>query len=245
MGPIGVARTCSPSCPRTRWYRYPGLSGGNDVVSATPYGSASILPISWTYIALMGGRGSRRPAGRHPVANYIAHRLRDHYPVLYTGATARWRTSASSTSADQEASGIGEEDIAKRLMDFGFHAPTMSFPVAGTLMIEPTESESLAELDRFCDAMITIREEIRAVERGRVAPGGQPAGERAAHQRDLVAEHWEHPTAASSAAFAAAAPCAWTSTGRRLWRASTTSTATGTCSAPVRQIDDYREASAG
>jgi glycine dehydrogenase len=204
MGPIGVGAHLQPFLPSHPVAPVPGLAEDNDVVSATPYGSASILPISWAYIALMGARGLTE-ASKVAIlsANYIAHRLRDHYPVLYTGRSG---TVAHECIIDirpiKEASGIGEEDIAKRLMDFGFHAPTMSFPVAGTLMIEPTESESLAELDRFCDALITIREEIRAVEQGRWPLDDNPLVNAPHTLRDLTAEHWPHAYSREQAAFA-------------------------------------------
>ena len=125
-------------------------------VSAAPYGSASILPITWMYIRMMGGEGLKRASEMAILnANYIAHRLEEHYPVLYAGGNG---LVAHECILDlrplKDSSGISVDDVAKRLMDFGFHAPTMSFPVAGTLMIEPTESEPKAELDRFCDAMI-------------------------------------------------------------------------------------------
>jgi glycine cleavage system protein P-like pyridoxal-binding family len=128
-------------------------------VAAAPYGSASILPISWMYMTMMGGEGLRAATESAILAaNYIARRLAPHYPVLYAGQTAWWRTSASSTCGrSRRARASKAEDVAKRLIDYGFHAPTMSFPVAGTLMVEPTESESKAELDRFIDAMIAIR----------------------------------------------------------------------------------------
>jgi glycine cleavage system protein P-like pyridoxal-binding family len=144
--------------------------GGVGPVSAAPFGSASILPISFAYIAMMGGDGLRKATQVAILnANYMAKRLEAHYPVLYRGAKGM---VAHEFILDcrpfKKSAGIEAEDIAKRLMDYGFHAPTMSFPVPGTLMIEPTESESRAELDRFCDAMIAIREtgamEIRAVE---------------------------------------------------------------------------------
>jgi glycine dehydrogenase len=245
MGPIGVRAHLQPFLPSHPVVPVPGLAADNDVVSATPYGSASILPISWTYIALMGGTGLTA-ASRVAIlsANYIARRLRDHYPVLYTGRNG---TVAHECIIDirpiRESSGIGEEDIAKRLMDFGFHAPTMSFPVAGTLMIEPTESESLAELDRFCDALITIRDEIRAVERGEWPLEDNPLVNAPHTQRDLVAEAWSHPYSRERAAFAAAAliedkywpPVARVDNvygDRHLF-----------CACPA--IDDYREASAG
>jgi glycine dehydrogenase len=204
MGPIGVGAHLKPFLPSHPVSPVPGLDPANDVVSATPYGSASILPISWAYIAMMGGQGLTRASEIAILsANYIAHRLRDHYPVLYTGKAG---TVAHECIIDirpiKEASGIGEEDIAKRLMDFGFHAPTMSFPVAGTLMIEPTESESLAELDRFCDALITIRDEIRAVEDGRWPLDDNPLVNAPHTLRDLTAEHWTHAYSREQAAFA-------------------------------------------
>ena len=204
MGPIGVRAHLQPFLPSHPVAPVPGVPGDNDVVSATPYGSASILPISWVYIALMGGAGLTE-ASRVAIlsANYIAARLRDHYPVLYTGRSG---TVAHECIIDirpiKEASGIGEEDIAKRLMDFGFHAPTMSFPVPGTLMIEPTESESLAEIDRFCDALITIRDEIRAVEAGRWPLDDNPLVNAPHTLRDLTAEHWTHAYSREQAAFA-------------------------------------------
>ncbi|WOJ96354.1 aminomethyl-transferring glycine dehydrogenase [Congregibacter brevis] len=204
MGPIGVGAHLQPFLPSNPVVPVPGLSPDNDVVSATPYGSASILPISWAYIALMGARGLTQASKVAIVsANYIAHRLRDHYGVLYTGSSG---TVAHECIIDirpiKEASGIGEEDIAKRLMDFGFHAPTMSFPVAGTLMIEPTESESLAEIDRFCDALITIREEIREVESGRWSLEDNPLVNAPHTLRDLTGEEWAHAYSRKQAAFA-------------------------------------------
>ncbi|EED32478.1 glycine dehydrogenase [gamma proteobacterium NOR5-3] len=204
MGPIGVGAHLQPFLPSHPVAPVPGLSPDNDVVSATPYGSASILPISWAYIALMGARGLTEASKIAIVsANYIAHRLRDHYSVLYTGRSG---TVAHECIIDirpiKDASGIGEEDIAKRLMDFGFHAPTMSFPVAGTLMIEPTESESLAEIDRFCDALITIREEIRDVENQRWPLEDNPLVNAPHTLRDLTAEQWTHAYSRQQAAFA-------------------------------------------
>ncbi|MEE4108901.1 MAG: aminomethyl-transferring glycine dehydrogenase, partial [Halieaceae bacterium] len=204
MGPIGVGAHLAPFLPSHPLSPVPGVDAGNDVVSATPYGSASILPISWVYIALMGGTGLTE-ASRVAIlsANYIAARLRDHYPILYTGRSG---TVAHECIIDirplKEHSGIGEEDIAKRLIDFGFHAPTMSFPVPGTLMIEPTESESLAEIDRFCDALITIREEIRAVEDGRWPLDDNPLVNAPHTLRDLTAEHWSHAYSREQAAYA-------------------------------------------
>ncbi|MFT7287356.1 MAG: glycine dehydrogenase [Halieaceae bacterium] len=204
MGPIGVGAHLKPFLPSHPVTPVPGLPTDNDVVSAAPYGRASILPISWAYIALMGAEGLTL-ASKIAIlsANYIAQRLQDHYPVLYRGNRG---TVAHECIIDiraiKESSGIGEEDIAKRLMDFGFHAPTMSFPVAGTLMIEPTESESLAELDRFCDALITIREEIRSVEEGRLPLADNPLVNAPHTLQDLTAEHWPHAYSREQAAFA-------------------------------------------
>jgi glycine dehydrogenase len=203
MGPIGVGAHLQPFLPTNPVVPVPGLAADNDVVSAAPWGSASILPISWAYIALMGGEGLAL-ATRVAIlsANYIAHRLKDHYPILYTGRNG---TVAHECIVDirplKEASGISEEDIAKRLMDFGFHAPTMSFPVAGTLMIEPTESESLAELDRFCEAMITIRAEIQAVLEGRLDASDNPLRNAPHTLADVTGDSWEHGYSRQQAAY--------------------------------------------
>lgn len=138
------------------------------MISAAPWGSASILPISWMYIAMMGGEGLTHATKIAILsANYMAHRLAPYYPILFTGKDG---LVAHECIIDlrhfRKTADITVEDVAKRLMDYGFHAPTMSWPVAGTMMIEPTESESKAELDRFCDAMISIRKEIEAIEKG-------------------------------------------------------------------------------
>jgi glycine dehydrogenase len=195
MGPIGVGEHLAPYLASSVVVPQDGLDATNNVISATPFGSASILPISWMYIAMMGPDGvtdASRIAIVH--ANYIAKRLRGHFDVLYTG---RDDTVAHECIIDirplKERCGISEEDVAKRLIDYGFHAPTMSFPVAGTLMIEPTESESLAEIDRFCDAMLCIRDEIRAVEDGRLDPINNPL-KNAPHTLDEVtATDWDRP----------------------------------------------------
>lgn len=195
MGPIGVGKHLAPHLASSVVVPQEGLDATNNVISATPFGSASILPISWMYIAIMGPDGvteASRVAIVH--ANYIAKRLRGHFDVLYTG---RKDTVAHECIIDirplKERTGITEEDVAKRLIDYGFHAPTMSFPVAGTLMIEPTESESLAEIDRFCDAMLSIRDEIRAVEDGRFDPVNNPL-KNAPHTLDEVtATSWDRP----------------------------------------------------
>ena len=179
--------------------------GGRDplgTISAAPYGSASILPISWAYIALMGGNGLTLATKVAILsANYIAHRLKDHYPILYTGTNG---SVAHECIVDirtlKEASGISEEDIAKRLVDFGFHAPTMSFPVAGTFMIEPTESESKAEIDRFIDAMVAIKAEIMAIHNGELDAENNPL-KNAPHTAEVVTGDWDRPYSRELAAF--------------------------------------------
>ena len=206
MGPIGVAAHLAPFLPGHP-VSTPASAGKQAIgpISAAPYGSASILPISWVYIALMGGEGLKRATQVAILnANYMAKRLEAHYPVLYRGTNG---TCAHEFILDcrqfEKSAGIKSEDIAKRLMDYGFHAPTMSFPVPGTLMIEPTESESQPELDRFCDAMIAIREEIRAIEQGRMDRADNPlknAPHTAAH---AASDDWKHPYTRAQAAFPA------------------------------------------
>jgi glycine dehydrogenase len=198
MGPIGVARHLADFLPGDPLQRKGGA------VSAAPYGSASILTISWVYIAAMGPDGLRRATEVAILnANYMARRLADHYPVLYAGKNGRVAHEFILDARGFKAAGIEVEDIAKRLMDYGFHAPTMSFPVAGTLMIEPTESESKAELDRFCDAMIAIRAEIQAVQDGRLDRQNNPL-KRAPHTAlALAAAVWDRPYTREQAAFPA------------------------------------------
>ena len=203
MGPIGVGAHLQPFLPSNPVTPVPGLEGNRDAISAAPYGSASILPISWAYIALMGGEGLT-DATRVAIlsANYIAHRLKDHFPILYTGSSGN---VAHECIVDirpiKDTSGISEEDIAKRLIDYGFHAPTMSFPVAGTLMVEPTESESLFELDRFCDAMIAIKLEIDAVQAGTLDPQDNPLVNAPHTLADIATDNWEHPYSREQAAY--------------------------------------------
>ena len=203
MGPIGVKSHLAPYLPNHPVAAIDGLAADNDTVSGATYGSASILPISWAYITLMGGEGLKQATETAILnANYIAKRLEDHYPVLYTGSNGR---VAHECIIDlrplKEASGISEEDIAKRLMDYGFHAPTMSFPVAGTLMIEPTESENKFELDRFCEAMITIRKEIAAVEAGEF-PADNNVLVKAPHTvADIVEGEWGRSYSREQAAY--------------------------------------------
>ncbi len=204
VGPVGVREHLVPFLPD-----HPVVPVGGDrsmgAVAAAPWGSASILPISWVYIALMGPRGLKKASQVAILAaNYMAGRLEDHYPVLYRGARGR---VAHEFIVDirpfERQVGVSAEDVAKRLMDYGFHAPTMSFPVPGTLMTEPTESESKAELDRFCDAMIAIREEIRAIEEGRADAEDNPL-HNAPHTADMVtATEWTHPYSREQAAFPA------------------------------------------
>ena len=212
------------------------LPGRGEVgpVAAAPYGSAGILPISWAYIAMMGAAGLRRATAVAVLsANYVARRLAPHYPVLYTGRNG---LVAHECVIDLRPltrdAGVTVDDVAKRLIDYGFHAPTMSFPVAGTLMIEPTESESLDELDRFCDAMIAIRAEIARVADGEYDPARQPAEERPAHRRDAHRGGVEASLPAGGGGVPAWAWTAAPSTGRRC-AGSTRPTATATWSAPA------------
>ena len=170
MGPIGVARHLLPFLPN-----HPLVDcnrGGSDpvgTVSAAPWGSPLVLPISWAYMRLLGDYGLKRSTKVAILnANYIAHRLNPHYPVLYTGINGRVaHECVVSLAAIKEACGVTVEDVAKRLIDYGYHAPTMSWPAPESLMIEPTESESKEEIDRFCDALISIRAEISEIEEGK------------------------------------------------------------------------------
>ena len=198
VGPIGVRRHLAPYLPG-----HPLRTGeGPGAVASAPYGSAGILPISWAYLRLMGPGGLRAATSVAILAaNYVAKRLAAHYPVLYTG---RGGLVAHECIVDlrpiTKETGVTVDDVAKRLIDYGFHAPTMSFPVAGTLMIEPTESEDLAELDRFCDAMIRIREEI-----GRVASGDWDRSDNplrnAPHTAAAIAGEWPHPYSRAEAGY--------------------------------------------
>ncbi|MFG0408437.1 aminomethyl-transferring glycine dehydrogenase [Pseudomonas sp. NY5710] len=188
VGPIGVKSHLAPFLPG-----HAQLQNTQGAVCAAPFGSASILPITWMYIRMMGGAGLKRASQMAILnANYIARRLEEHYPVLYSGGNG---LVAHECILDlrplKDTSGISVDDVAKRLIDFGFHAPTMSFPVAGTLMIEPTESESKEELDRFCNAMIQIRAEIRAVEDGSLDKDDNPLKNAPHTAAELVGE-WAH-----------------------------------------------------
>ena len=209
MGPIGVRAHLAPFLPD-----HPVVTGVNPygdgqgvgAVSAAPWGSALILPISWAYIAMMGGPGlTRATQAAILAANYIASRLAPHFPVVYTGQNGMVAHECIvDIRAIKETTGITAEDVAKRLVDFGFHAPTMSWPVPETMMIEPTESEALPELDRFCEAMILIREEIRAIEEGRSDRLDNPL-KHAPHTADLLLADWTRPYPKEQAFFPTAA----------------------------------------
>ena len=202
MGPIGVKAHLAPFVPGHSVVQIEEMLTQQGAVSAAPFGSASILPISWMYIRMMGAEGLKKASQVAILnANYIASRLQSAFPVLYTGANGR---VAHECILDirplKEETGISELDIAKRLIDFGFHAPTMSFPVAGTLMVEPTESESKLELDRFIDAMLTIRTEIDRVARGEWPLEDNPLVN-APHTQDEIVSEWTHPYTRELAVF--------------------------------------------
>jgi len=206
MGPIGLAahlapfmadHVLTPTGDASRQH------AGQGAVAAAAFGSASILPISWMYIRMMGGQGLKCATEAAILnANYIASKLHPHYPVLYTGKHGR---VAHECILDirpiKAATGISEVDIAKRLMDYGFHAPTMSFPVVGTIMVEPTESESKAELDRFIAAIIAIREEIHRVERGDWPADNNPLKHAPHTQDDAILRPWDRPYSREEAVF--------------------------------------------
>ncbi|HWO18171.1 MAG TPA: aminomethyl-transferring glycine dehydrogenase [Kofleriaceae bacterium] len=203
MGPIAVAAHLAPYLPG-----HPLAPPGSQPVgpvSAAPWSSASILPISFAYIAMMGEPGLRRATEVAILnANYIAHRLGAHYPVLYTGRSGRVAHELIlDCRAFKKTAGVEVDDIAKRLMDFGFHAPTMSFPVPGTLMVEPTESESKAELDRFCEAMIAIRAEIAAIEGGQLDRANNPLKNAPHTAAAVTGTEWDRPYSREQAAFPA------------------------------------------
>ena len=213
MGPICVAAHLAPFLPG-----HPVIPTGGEQaigpVSAAPWGSADILTISWVYIAMMGAQGLTLATQLAILnANYMAERLKKHYPVLYSGRRGR---VAHEFILDlrpfKTTAGVEAEDVAKRLMDFGYHAPTMSFPVAGTLMIEPTESESRAELDRFCDALIAIREEIRAIEAGKADRKENPLKYAPHTAEDVTDAAWDRPYTREQAAF----PAPWVRE-RKFW----------------------------
>jgi glycine dehydrogenase len=202
MGPIGLKSHLAPYMANHAVQAIPGPHQGQHAVSAAPWGSASILPISWMYITMMGGTGLTRATEIAILnANYVAARLKDHYPVLYTGRQGRVAHECIlDVRAIKAATGVAEIDIAKRLMDYGFHAPTVSFPVAGTLMVEPTESEDKAELDRFCAAMCSIRDEIRQIETGAWTLEQSPLKHAPHTEADMMGE-WTRPYSRQQAVF--------------------------------------------
>ncbi|STJ58965.1 glycine dehydrogenase [Escherichia coli] len=217
MGPIGVKAHLAPFVPGHSVVQIEGMLTRQGAVSAAPFGSASILPISWMYIRMMGAEGLKKASQVAILnANYIASRLQDAFPVLYTGRDGR---VAHECILDirplKEETGISELDIAKRLIDYGFHAPTMSFPVAGTLMVEPTESESKVELDRFIDAMLAIRAEIDQVKAGVWPLEDNPLVNAPHIQSELVAE-WAHPYSREVAVFPAGVADKYWPTVKRL-----------------------------
>ncbi|WP_421506343.1 aminomethyl-transferring glycine dehydrogenase [Erwinia rhapontici] len=217
MGPIGVKAHLAPFVPGHSVVQIEGMLTGQGAVSAAPFGSASILPISWMYIRMMGAEGLKQASSVAILnANYIAHRLQSAYPILYAGRDGR---VAHECILDirplKEQTGISELDIAKRLIDYGFHAPTMSFPVAGTLMVEPTESESKTELDRFIEAMLAIRSEIDRVVEGEWPLEDNPLVNAPHTQMEIVGE-WGHPYTRELAVFPAGSANKYWPTVKRL-----------------------------
>jgi glycine dehydrogenase len=207
VGPVAVVADLVPFLPA---HRTAGVGGAHSVgaVSAAPLGNAAVLPISWMYCRMMGADGLRDATEVAILsANYIAARLADHYPVLYSGGSVALKGGGVAhecildVRGIKEACGVSAEDVAKRLIDYGFHAPTLSFPVAGTLMVEPTESEPLAELDRFCDAMIAIRGEIAKVENGTWAKEDNPLKHAPHTAASLLKADWLHPYSREEAAY--------------------------------------------
>jgi len=212
MGPIGVAKHLTPFLPT-----HPVIHTGTDQsigpVSAAPFGSASILPITWVYLKLMGGAGLKKATQVALLnANYMRKKLSGHYDMLYSGPGGFCAHEFIMDIRTLKSSGIQAEDIAKRLQDYGFHAPTMSFPVPNTLMIEPTESEPKAELDRLVEALISIRQEIREVEEGKADPKNNVLVN-APHTCDVVVnDNWDRPYSREKAAF----PLPWVK-ARKFW----------------------------
>ncbi|MDG2113405.1 MAG: glycine dehydrogenase (aminomethyl-transferring), partial [Actinomycetota bacterium] len=201
IGPVASRAHLAPFLPNHPVVAEAGPDTGPGAISAAPWGSAGILAIPWMYIAMMGPDGLT--AATHTAilnANYMTKRLADHYPVLYTGPNG---LVAHECIVDirQLDDFVSVDDVAKRLIDYGFHAPTMSFPVPGTLMIEPTESESLEEIDRFCDAMIAIRAEIAKVESGEWPADDNPLANAPHPAEDLLVADWSHPYSRDEAAY--------------------------------------------
>ena len=203
MGPIGIKKHLQPYVANHSVVPLDGPEKDSGAVSAAPWGSASILPISWMYITMMGASGLLKASQVAILsANYIASKLQAHYPVLYTGKNGRVAHECIIDLRPLKATtGISDEDVAKRLMDYGFHAPTMSFPVPGTLMIEPTESEPLEELDRFIEAMIGIRQEIARIESGELDAENNMLKQAPHTLADIMDESWDRPYTKAEAAY--------------------------------------------
>jgi glycine dehydrogenase len=202
VGPIGVRAHLAPYLPNHPLQPLAGPDTGSGAIAAAPWGSASILPITWAYLRLMGPDGLVEATGVAVLsANYIGRRLGEHYPLLYTGAAG---LVAHECILDlrpiTKATGVTVDDVAKRLIDYGFHAPTMSFPVAGTLMVEPTESEDLAEVDRFIAAMIAIKGEIDRVAAGEWPKKDNPLAN-APHTAQMLTREWSHPYSRETAVY--------------------------------------------
>jgi glycine dehydrogenase len=207
VGPVCVVEDLAPYLPA---HRSAGIGSEVQVgaVSAAPLGNAAVLPISWMYIRMMGAEGLKAATEVAILnANYVAARLADHYDIHFSGGsqTVKGGGVAHECILDlrplKDSSGVSAEDVAKRLIDYGFHAPTLSFPVPGTLMVEPTESESQAELDRFCDAMIAIREEIRLVEKGELPQNDNPLKNAPHTAASLLKTAWPHAYSRELAAY--------------------------------------------
>ena len=208
VGPIGVAKHLVPFLPaQASLNEDVDLNKRVGPVSAAPYGSASILTISWMYIRMMGTSGVKRASQMAILnANYIAQRLDPHFPVLFKGKRGLVAHECIVDLRQWKSAGIEVEDVAKRLMDYGFHAPTISWPVAGTMMVEPTESESKDELDRFCDALISIHAEIEAVANGKADRQSNVLKNAPHTARQIAADKWDRPYSREQAAF----PAPWT-----------------------------------
>jgi len=203
MGPIACKRHLEPYLPNHPIIKDCGPASGIGSISAAPWGSSSILPISWMYIKMMGSEGLKIATESAILnANYIAHRLKDYFPILYKGKNGNVAHECIiDIRPTKNDTGITEEDIAKRLIDFGFHAPTMSWPVSGTMMIEPTESENLRELDRFCDALITIKKEIEKIKSGEFDKVDNPIKNAPHTDVELVSNEWKHKYSREEAAY--------------------------------------------
>ncbi|HCL86688.1 MAG TPA: glycine dehydrogenase (aminomethyl-transferring), partial [Comamonadaceae bacterium] len=200
VGPVCVVEDLVPYLPG---HATAGIAGKVGAVSAAPLGNAAVLPISWMYIRMMGAQGLQAATEVAILsANYISARLKDHYPTLYASANGHVAHECILDLRQfKESSGVMAEDVAKRLIDYGFHAPTLSFPVPNTLMVEPTESEDLAEIDRFIDAMIAIRAEIGQIESGALPRDDNPLKNAPHTAESLLGTQWDHPYPREAAAY--------------------------------------------